>query len=762
LRFDRTREVFMPPDERTRQFTALSLTDLLFARDQFHVHLMHKTHVVGTAVGRYLVRKEAPKGNGPKPARTLENSEVREYSWPCVLVFVSEWIEEGDFGPGRRADYSDFIPQTIYLPDGRSVPICVVLAPLVESRPAPIDWAKLPFPSLQISPGYTVLTDAIQGMSRVASIGCMVSDGHKLYAVTSRHVAGREGEKLFTYLGNKKTQIGAASDLQLGHVSFQKAYDGWPGRNVFVNVDVGLIEITDARQWSPSIYGIGRLGPLADLSIYNLALNLIDKPVRASGAASGALFGKIAALFYRYKAVGGFEYVADLLIGSRDETPLVTHPGDSGTVWVTESDEVELDRAPIAVQWGGAVFSASAGATRMPFALATNLSTVCRELGVDLVRSSELATFEYWGAVGHYTIGSFACDQVQNASLRSLMQANRQRIAFKHEDITKKVNNVTLTTGVEGIKTARFIPLADVPDKVWKKFKTDKSPYGRKGPENPNHYADIDLATQGQKSLDEQTPNAKALKTQTWMAYYDAIGFTKISERGCLPFRVWQIYKNMVQFVAAKDVSSFVAAAGILAHYIGDASQPLHGSYLDDGDPFRNPHGSEAAQMLPHSHGYAAGVHMAYEDHMLDDKVSALLTRLDQALGAKHGMTLVTGGQEAGYAAIELMRRARKTIAPMKIVNAYGALGLPPKPNAAGQHLAADKLWTAFGTKTAKVMADGCKTLAMLWDSAWKEGKGHLIPASALVEVPPKTLRDIYEKQGFLKSVALNNIQPLL
>jgi len=752
----------MPTDERSQQFTALSLTDLLFARDQFHVHLMHKTHVVGTAVGRYLVRKELATGNGPKPPRTLENSEVREYSWPCVLVFVSEWIEEGEFGPGRRADYSDFIPQTIYLPDGRSVPICVVLAPLVESRPAPIDWASLPFPSLQISPGYTVITDAVQGISRVASIGCMVSDGHKLYAVTSRHVAGRKGEKLFTYLGRTRTQIGVASDLQLGHVPFQKAYDGWPGRNVFVNVDVGLIEITDARQWSPSIYGIGRLGPLADLSIYNLALNLIDKPVRASGAASGALFGKIAALFYRYKAVGGFEYVADFLIGSRDDTPLITHPGDSGTVWVTESDEVELDRAPIGVQWGGAVFSASSGATRMPFALATNLSTVCRELGVDLVRSSELASFEYWGAVGHYTIGSFACDQVQDANLRSLMQANRQRIAFKHEDITKKVNDVTITSGVEGIKTPRFIPLADVPDKVWKKVKTDKSAYGRRGPENPNHYADIDLATQGQKSLDDQTPNAKALKVQTWKAYYDAIGFKDVSQRGCLPFRVWEIYKSMVQFVTAKDVSSFVAAAGVLAHYIGDACQPLHGSYVDDGDPFRNPDGTKATKMLAHSKGFASGVHMAYEDHMLDDKVGTLLKKLDQELGTKHGMALVSGGQEAGYATIELMRRTRKTIAPIKIVDKYGSLGLPPKTNAAEQHLAADKLWAAFGTGTVKVMADGCKTLAMLWDSAWKEGNGQHIAASALDEVSPKTLRDIYEKQAFLKSVQLDDIQPLL
>src|SRR5262245_16945243 len=91
------------------------------------------------------------KTNGPKPPRTLENSEVREYSWPCVLAFVSEWVDEKDFGT-HMASYADYIPKAIYMEDGRSVPICVVYAPLVETSPAPIDFNKLPFPDIQISP----------------------------------------------------------------------------------------------------------------------------------------------------------------------------------------------------------------------------------------------------------------------------------------------------------------------------------------------------------------------------------------------------------------------------------------------------------------------------------------------------------------------------------------------------------------------------------------------------------------------------------
>lgn len=32
-----------------------------------------------------------------KPPRRLDNSEVRSYSWACLLVFVREWINYSDF-----------------------------------------------------------------------------------------------------------------------------------------------------------------------------------------------------------------------------------------------------------------------------------------------------------------------------------------------------------------------------------------------------------------------------------------------------------------------------------------------------------------------------------------------------------------------------------------------------------------------------------------------------------------------------------------
>src|SRR5215813_6221965 len=90
-------------------YSALSLRDLLDARDQYHIHLMRHPNVVATAIGYYRIRHEdTPPGVKPvvkgTGRRTLANSEVRSYSWPAVLVFVAKWEEAADFAAGRRYD----------------------------------------------------------------------------------------------------------------------------------------------------------------------------------------------------------------------------------------------------------------------------------------------------------------------------------------------------------------------------------------------------------------------------------------------------------------------------------------------------------------------------------------------------------------------------------------------------------------------------------------------------------------------------------
>ena len=87
-----------------RNYASLSTTDLLEARDLYHWHLInkqqrdrHRDRAVLHPEDRRLAVGAAGRGDDaapgdPKPARTFENSEVRDYSWPCILVLVDTWV----------------------------------------------------------------------------------------------------------------------------------------------------------------------------------------------------------------------------------------------------------------------------------------------------------------------------------------------------------------------------------------------------------------------------------------------------------------------------------------------------------------------------------------------------------------------------------------------------------------------------------------------------------------------------------------------
>src|SRR6185369_12757942 len=388
-----------------------SLPDLLEARDQYHVHLMRHPNVVATAIGRYRIRIEDswPDEKGPGKVqgtgkRTLTNSSVRPYSWPAILVFVSEWVEEHEFVAKGRYTADQMVPKTLYLPDGRLVPVCVIEAPR-ELQNAVSPFARR-FPLNNLGGGYPVTVN-LQGRRHFATIACLVSDGHKAYALTNRHVTGEAGEVLYSYLDGRERRIGSTAPKQLTRMPFRDVYPGWAGKDVFVNLDVGLIDVNDLNMWSAEVRNVGVMGPMVDLSVANISLSLVGAHVSGSGAASGLMQGEIHGLFYRYKSQGGFEYVADLFIGPR--TPpagrqsksgapaaslFATHPGDSGTLWLLEprapakkdkdnAATQHLPPLPLAMQWGENTLYSGEPAPPQSFVLATLLSRVCALLEID-------------------------------------------------------------------------------------------------------------------------------------------------------------------------------------------------------------------------------------------------------------------------------------------------------------------------------------------------------------------------------------------
>lgn len=730
----------LPPRFRARpDFSSLSVRDLLDARDTYHVHLTNMPHVVATAIGRYLIRRgdwyeknppgtRAPEGwKKPSGPRDLFNTVVTAWSWPCVLVFVDTWVDRAGWRRGDKhseMEPDEFVPRSLYLSDGRVVPTCVVLLKKLDLRPpAP---PPLRFPREFVGGGYPILT-RVQGSSRFASVGCLVTDGHSTFALTNRHVTGDEGIPVYTVLGGHEKQVGVASPHVLGKRRFDEVYAPWPGGKVYVNLDVGLIKLDDLSEWTTQVFGLGPLGGPVDLNPDTISLDLIDRRARAFGAASGPLAGRICALFYRYQSMGGFEYVSDLLIAPEDDSR--THPGDSGTLWCLEQPGPTgrpPSLHPLALEWGGQLIEESGQPPKVrSFTLGTFVSTILRELQLDLVRDWNIGLPEYWGAMGHYTIAARACSFVEG-SLRTLMEANLERISYPDPRLRPST--------FKGLSKAEFVPLADVPDYVW------KSPQGpaRRTTENPSHFADMDKpipsGPDAGRTLLELCEDPANVSTAVWAGYYDKV---KDHSRGTLPFRVWQIYEEMVAAVKDQALDRYVAAAGALAHYVGDACQPLHISFLFNGDP----------DVLVDGKARGRGVHGAYEARMVNSHGAELLAGISDGLAEAERLPLFTSGRKAALATVELMRLTFSRLAPRDIIDAY---------------VAEQDLWESFGEQTIATMVEGVRALTQVWQSAWVEGGGDAIDPASLTAVPQARLAELYGDPGFIPSLSLKDLGPVL
>jgi len=788
------------------KFSHLGIRDLIEARDQFHVHLMNKKNVVATAIGRYLIRLSDLDENGrfkptpndchvQKPVRTLDNSMVIDISWPCVLVFVEQWQNETDL---LREGAENIVPKTIYMPDGRTVPICVVEAPRKEVAVSEIDPDRLRFPDNLIGGGFPLLLHS-QGVDWLATVGCLVADGHRYYALTNKHVTGEGGELVYSRFGADRRRIGFASGKTLGKVEFSKLYEDWASRDLLVNCDVGLVEIDDLQRWKTDVVGIGRIGELYDLNTQNIDLNLIAEhalhnrerlssngQVVGTGAVSGRMEGELLALFYRYKSVGGKEYVSDFLIGGRKGQALPVHHGDSGTVWLleTRNQAGETELRPIALHWGQHEYVRGEGKEYSTYSLATCLSNLCRELDVELIRDWNLSLDYSWGKVGHYTVGTLAISAAIGAvvgnsagftKFKQFMSNNLKNISFPRvgADLDTKNNPLLSTDPDKG-----FCPLADVPDIIWKQSKKKK--WGRLGDENPNHYADADAPTVKDGDLFKICNDKSKLTTKIWTDYYNDIDSKKTGldpktvSHGLICFRVWQIFEYMVKSLKEGRPDKFIFAAGVLAHYVGDGCQPLHSSYMSNGDPIDNEiidytakKDSPATSKHPHKKGDiykktvnpGAGVHAAYEDAMIDDKISDIFPAVKEILSDQHSriraeaIDPINSGPSAGFAVLKLMQKTQGDIQPHDIVELYKKVK--------GEATVSDALFEKFGTATGDCMARGCLYLASIWKAAWLAGQGETTIGS-VAAVDPKKLRPLYADPKELVSKHLDTIDSVL
>jgi hypothetical protein len=736
----------------TLNFHALNLHDLLEAREAYHVHLSHLDNVIATAVGYYRVRTSEIKQVGEKKAsllkppapraepRTLANSQVVPgYSWPCVMVFVRSWQKPDDF----RTAPDEVVPRRLYLPDGRMIPVCVIVAEAGEEALSPV--VPRSYPTSYAGGGFPLLC-TVQGRTRLGSAGCLVSDGRETFVLTNRHVAGKPGDVAVTMLRGREMPVGRAVETRAGKVAFKVAFPGWPGKQSLCNLDAGLVLLDDLSRWTAQVYGIGEIGEPVDLNTETLSLALVGTPVKAFGAASGALEGEIQALFYRYKSIGGFDYISDLLIGPRlgaDSFP--SKHGDSGTLWFYDPppEQLELESTrhepgtgakaprlrPLALQWGGHSMLGQTREESINYVLASCVSTVCRVLDVELIRDLNVGLPETWGEVGHFEIGAKALDLPKDDNLRELLRLNLKNIARTDQDISE---------GHLGAKRGQFVPLADVPDLVWRNT--------RKADEN-NHFADMDRAApsgrfEGKDLLALCDGQPENVDPKVWLEFYDSLTDPspetgKPEKPGSLPFRVWQLFDAMVEAVKAGELAKFICAGGVLSHYVGDACQPLHVSRLHHG----------------HSPDESA-VHSDYETRMLDnsDVQDDLFKQINKALGPSKGAVEgdIADGHGAAVAVVELMTETIRKLDPEDVIASWD------EHRGQGRFQA---MWDDLGKRTVERMAAGCTLLARLWQSAWEAGQGRRVKPDAIDAIKERDLMDLYNDPTFVPSM---NLQKML
>jgi len=386
------------------------------------------------------------------------------------------------------------------------------------------------------------------------------------------------------------------------------------------------------------------------------------------------------------------------------------------------------------------------------------LSRVCALLEVDLIRGWNLDQPNTWGAIGHFSIAGRALNALSDncPKLQELMTTNLALITPDDETI--------LNSEFKGMGAAAFVPLADIPDFYWK--------HGTQGAarhfEGPNHFADMDQPRPGDQAtlLSLCNDSSDNIDPAIWNAFYDSVtdllSGAPISpeHRGLLPFRVWQIFDEMVTYAAdAKQHDKFLCAAGVLAHYLGDACQPLHISYLHDGDPLQastrtvnHVRGKKAGSAEEVTSALGQGVHSAYEDEMVSSMRGAILNALAKTPKVKAAQR-VTNGFEAAVAVVGLMSRTFATIPPRALVDAF-----VQHPGSAGR---AQFMQDRFGKDTIKVMKDGTHLIAVLWESAWLAGQGEQ-KAKLAKPITQQRAMEICADRDFLTSYSIAQITDVL
>ena len=150
---------------------------------------------------------------------------------------------------------------------------------------------------------------------------------------------------------------------------------------------------------------------------------------------------------------------------------------------------------------------------------------------------------------------------------------------------------------------------------------------------------------------------------------------------------------------------------------------------------------------------------------MVDAYATEILAGLQATLthrGAEQGPIL--SGHDAAVAVVRLMDRTAKAIKPADLVAVFAQtqVGKTTKGPTVTKAVLAT-LWDHVGAATVKVMADGTRTLAAIWEAAFTQGRGvSTIPTANTKAVDPAVLQALYQNPDFVRSLDLDHIGSVL
>jgi hypothetical protein len=229
-----------------------------------------------------------------------------------------------------------------------------------------------------------------------------------------------------------------------------------------------------------------------------------------------------------------------------------------------------------------------------------------------------------------------------------------------------------------------FATLATVPDVVW------KAGSDRTG-ESPNHWFQADY----------YFPSCSAADIDSFpKVYADAVNkysSSTVLAQGTAPWRVKQFYDMAVEALKAGNTDAAMQYMGVMSHYIGDMSQPLHDSQNYDG-------------AMTSSNGKATGIHAYFESSNISAANQSALQSAVQTRAATLLADPTFKVQFSGDIMDALYLEVARALAYRdQILDNDKNLGRTGQGAAAQLDLAESR------------MADGAATLALILDHLWAD-----------------------------------------